>query len=83
MSWKTDLQLRDIDNTQHIEATCRICGHVHYVNVPALLQQPELQFIHLDELETMTQCRKPHCHGTVRLALVHSNETQGFLGGLA
>ena len=83
MNWKTDLQLRDIASNQRIEATCKRCGHTHYVDAAALLRQPELQFIYMDELERMTMCRARHCDGTVRIALVHEGDTEGFVGGLA
>ncbi|MFV2091942.1 MAG: hypothetical protein ACC634_02550 [Hyphomicrobiales bacterium] len=83
MNWQTDLQLRDIAGNQRIEATCRRCGHTHYVDAPALLRQPELQFIYMDELERMTMCQARRCAGTVRIALVHEGDTEGFVGGLA
>jgi len=83
VNWKTDLQLRDLDGTQRLEAVCRLCGHMHIIDVTALLRRPELQFIYLDELENMTMCHARRCHGRVRIALAHTGETQGFMGGLA
>ncbi len=83
MNWKTALHLRDIGGLQQIEAVCRSCGHIHYIDTQTLLRQPELQFIYIDELERMTVCRARHCHGKVRLALAYEGETEGFLGGLA
>ncbi len=83
MNWKRELQLRDIDRDQRIEATCKRCGHTHYVDIAVLIRQPELQFNYMDELERMTVCKARHCHGAVRLALVHDRETEGFTGGLA
>lgn len=83
MNWKRELQLRDIAADQRIEATCKRCGHTHYLDIPALLSRPELQFIYIDELERMTVCKARHCGGTVRLALVHDRDTEGFVGGLA
>lgn len=83
MNWKTELQLRDLDIGQRIEATCKSCGHTHYLDVHTLLTQPELQFIYMDELERMSACRARLCQGLVRLALVHDGETEGFVGGIA
>lgn len=83
MNWKTDLQLRDIDARQRIEATCRRCGHTHYVDAGPLLARPELEYIYMDELERMTACKARGCRGQVRLALVHDRDTEGFVGGLA
>ncbi len=83
MNWKSDLQLRDIAANQRIEATCRRCGHTHYVDAEALLRQGELLFIYMDELEAMIMCKARHCRGAVRIALVHEGDTEGFVGGLA
>ncbi len=83
MNWKTELQLRDLDPKQRIEATCKSCGHTYYIDARTMLIQPELQFIYMDELERMSICRARHCNGLVRLALVHDGETEGFVGGMA
>jgi hypothetical protein len=83
MNWKTELQLRDLDPKQRIEATCKACGYTYYLDVRTLLSRPELQFIYMDELERMSICRARHCEGSVRLALVHDGETEGFVGGMA
>ncbi|PLX42626.1 MAG: hypothetical protein C0605_04780 [Hyphomicrobiales bacterium] len=83
MNWKSELQLRDIDPGQQLEAVCRLCGHTHYVDPEQFLQHEELQFLYLDEVEKMTVCRARGCRGTVRLALTHAGETEGFAGGLA
>ena len=83
MNWKRELQLRDIGRDQRIEATCKRCGHTHYVDTAALIRQPELQFNYMDELERMTVCKARHCGGAVRFAFVHDRETEGFSGCLA
>ena len=83
MNWKRELQLHDIAADQRIEATCKRCGHTHYVDMAVLLSRTELQFIYIDELERMSVCKARHCGGSVRLALVHDRDTEGFVGGLA
>ena len=83
MNWKTDLQLRDLDVRQKIEATCKSCGYTWYLDARTILSRPELEFIYIDELERMSVCRARHCEGAVRLALVHDGETEGFVGGMA
>lgn len=83
MSWKTEIQVRDLDAQQKIEATCRQCGHVHYLLPAELMRRPELQFTYLDELERDTRCRRRGCAAGVRLALTHVGDTGGFVGGLA
>ncbi len=83
MNWKTELQLRDLDAGQRIEATCKACGHSYYLDVRTLTGRPELQFIYMDELERMSACRARHCEGSVLMALVHDGETECFVGCIA
>ena len=84
MNWKRDLQLRDLcPETQKLEARCERCSVTHYVDLGALLQQNELMFLYIDELEKMICCKTPFCNGAVRLAFVRADETEGFMGGLA
>lgn len=82
-SWKDSLQVRDLDPGQKLEMRCRRCGHVHYLTREILCISPEREFLFLDEVEKETVCRARGCRGPVRLALVHSGQTTGFVGGLA
>lgn len=82
--WKTTLQVRDLDPGQRLEMLCRVCGHVHYLTLPDIERQGrDRGFLYLDELERQTVCRRRGCHGTVRLAIVRTGETSGFVGGMA
>ncbi len=84
MNWKAQLQIRDLDQEQRLEATCKECGHVHYITpAQVLLQGIERGFLYVDELEAETICKARGCRGQVRLAMVRSGETSGFVGGLA
>ncbi len=38
MSWKEEIQLRDLDGSQAIEVLCRKCRHAHYERVADLLE---------------------------------------------
>ena len=83
MNWKANLQVRDLEPTQRLEVTCRICSHVHFLTRKQIVQSPEREFLYLDEVERETICRARGCRGSVRIALVRSGETSGFVGGLA
>ena len=83
MSWKTNLQLRDLDDDQPIEVTCRICGHTRYALPQVLKQREDLKHAYLDEVEAALSCKQRGCHGAVRIALSTDAETEGFMGGLA
>lgn len=80
MSWKHEIQLRDLDGDRSIEVTCRLCGHTHYEQVSSLLALGEMSY--LDEVEMRLACKRRGCRGSVRLALMGTAETDGFVGGL-
>ncbi len=83
MNWKTNLQLRDLDNEQAIEVTCKSCGHTRYELPENLKRREELKHAYLDEVEAALSCKQRGCHGAVRIALSTDAETEGFMGGLA
>ena len=83
MNWKQELQLRDLDPAQPIEVQCRICGHGHNEWPSELLQQEELTYVYLDELEHHLKCTRRGCHGPVRLSLAKPGDTEAFVGGMA
>ena len=83
MSWKTKLQLLDLDESQPIEVTCRKCGYSHYEKASNLLHRQDLKYAYLDEVESRLRCQQRGCHGAVRIALSNDSETEGFMGGLA
>ncbi len=83
MSWKTNLQLLDLDGAQALEVTCRECGYSRYEAAAALLEHDELKFAYLNEVEAALSCTQRGCHGAVRIALSADAETEGFMGGLA
>ncbi len=83
MNWKTDLKLSDLDPGGRIEATCKKCGHSHYEQVTQLLLQPNMKQTYLDETERLLRCANRFCRGPVRIALIHDDKTEGFVGGMA
>lgn len=83
MSWKRNIQVRDLDAGQKLEMTCRTCGHVHYLTKALICTSPEREFLYLDEVEWEGICRARGCRGQVRLAMQSNSATSGFVGGLA
>lgn len=83
VSWKTELQLMDIPQSQRLEVTCTVCGHSRYENAYQLANSLCLSFEYLDEVERQLTCHNRTCRGTVRIALANAEETEGFVGGLA
>ncbi len=80
MTWKHEIQLRDLDGDQAIEVTCRRCGQTYYEQVSNLLGLGKMSY--LDEVEKRLACKRRGCRGPVRIALMDSAETDGFVGGL-
>jgi hypothetical protein len=83
MNWKTDLKLADLDAATRIELTCKRCGLTRYVLAGDLTQRGVLAQAYLDEAERALRCGDRFCKGSVRLALVHDDKTEGFVGGMA
>ena len=83
MSWKRNIQARDLDVSDRILATCKSCGHIHYVTRASICVSPEREFLYLDEVEAETTCRARGCRGSVRFEMTATEETSGFVGGLA
>lgn len=83
MSWMRNIQVRDLDERQRLEMTCRQCGHVHYLTRAMICVSPEREFLYLDEVERETICKARGCRGSVRLSIQSKSATSGFVGGLA
>ncbi len=83
MNWKTEIQLNDLDNNQKLELTCILCGHSHYEKPDSLKQQGGMDFLYLDEVEKHLCCTRPYCKGRVKLAILYTQDTEGFVGGLS
>lgn len=83
MTWKTDLKLADLAAAARLELTCRRCGLTHYERAVDLTARTELAQAYIDEVERALRCSDKACRGSMRLALVHDDKMEGFVGGLA
>lgn len=83
MTWKTVLQVCDLDAKQKLEMSCKACGHVHYLTRELICTSAERKFLYLDEVECEATCKVRGCRGAVRLVILHSRDTSAFIGGLA
>lgn len=80
MTWKQEIQLRDLAADQSIEIACRQCGHAYYRLVSDLLELGKMSY--LDEVEKRLACKRRGCRGRVCVSLMDRAETDGFVGGL-
>ena len=83
MSWKHEIQLRDLDGDQSIEVLCRRCNDAYYERVSELRGKAGLTpFSYLDEVERRLACKRWGCAGPVTVGLAGNAETSAFVGGL-
>ena len=83
MTWLEDTNLRDLDDTVIIEATCMRCLHVWPQSPVQLLIKVDHRDVHLDEVANHLPCPKSGCrHVGVRLTLIKNEDTSGFVGGM-
>jgi hypothetical protein len=47
------------------------------------VRQPEFEQAYLDEVKQALKCASRTCHGPVRIALIHDDKTEEFVGGMA
>ncbi len=83
MSWKSEMKLADLDANQPLEIKCRRCGNTRTEVAAALLQGGELRHAWLDEVEHKLCCSLRPCRAKVRIALITTGKTEGFVGGMA
>lgn len=83
MSWRTEIQLVDLDKTQKLEATCQSCGHSRFPNIYEIATRQGMAYDYLDEVERKLMCVNRGCPGRVRIALNHADDTEGFVAGRA
>ena len=83
MSWKTKLQILDMDSTDRLEARCRSCGYVWYELPCAYAHKSHIRQLYLDEFEARLRCKQWGCGGRITIAKTSEGETEGFQGGLA
>ena len=83
MSWKTKIQLLDMNTEDRIEALCNKCGY-HWYEFPSVyLHKSHMRQLCLDEFEARLRCKQWNCQGRIKIALSNDAETEGFQGGLA
>ena len=83
MSWKHEIQLRDLDKDQAVEVLCRRCNDAYYERVSDLLDGEGMTpFTYLDEVECRLACKRWGGAGPVTISLADGAETSAFVGGL-
>ena len=83
MSWQDDIHLRDLDDSQLIEATCIRCLYTWLQTPLQLLLKVDHRDVTLAEVARELRCKRPHCgHSGTRIALLSNEDTSGFVGGM-
>lgn len=82
-NWKTKLRAVDLPNDCKLEAVCKSCGQVRYLTRDYLVIERNAGHLYIDQIERRSRCKVLGCKGRMRLAMMHKNQTSGFVGGLA
>ena len=83
MSFLDDVVLRDIDDSELIEATCLKCQHTWLQSPVQVLLKVDHRDVTLAEVAKDIACPRPHCgHAGARITLVRNEDTSGFVGGM-
>ena len=83
MNWKTELKLGDLDPSTPIEITCKRCGLSRYETQAEIMARGGFRHAYLDQVERALRCKGRFCNGPVRIALIHDDKNEGFVGGMA
>lgn len=83
MSWKSAIQVFDLNDDDRLEMTCRKCRHFRYLNADALKARKGAGRLYLDEVERRARCSQRGCGGQMRMAMAPQGEASGFVGGIA
>jgi len=79
-----DTSLRDLNDSVIVEATCIRYLHIWRQSPVQLLLKVIHRDVHLDEIAKNPACPKSgRRHVDVRLTLIKSEETSGFVGGIS
>ena len=83
MTYLTDTQLRDLDETVSLEVNCMRCLHTWLESPTTLLLKVLHRDVYLDEVAKNLACTRPGCtHVGVKLSIVVNDDTSGFVGGM-
>lgn len=82
-SWKTKLRAGDLPSDCKLEAVCKCCGQVRYLTRDYLVIVRDAGYLYIDQIERRSRCKVLGCKGHMRLAMMHKNQTSGFVGGMA
>lgn len=83
MTFLDEIRLRDLDDSELIEATCIKCGHVWNQSPIQLLLKVDHRDVSLNEVASDLACTRYKCrHVGVRITLIRNEDTYGFVGGM-
>ncbi|WP_374834015.1 hypothetical protein [Paenochrobactrum pullorum] len=83
MSWKSQIQVRDLDDDQRLEMICEKCRRLVYIKKADICKKEGYEQLYLDEVERRSRCRGKGCDGRFRMAMERLKELSGFVGGIA
>lgn len=83
MTWQSEMQLRDVPEARALELTCLKCLYTWIEEPTQILIRVQHRDVYLDEVARNLSCRQHGCtHTGVRLTLIRTDDTSGFVGGM-
>jgi hypothetical protein len=83
MTWQSETQLRDVPEGRALELTCIRCLYTWIEDPTQILIRVQHRDVYLDEVAKSLSCRRHGCtHTGVKLSLIRTDETSGFVGGM-
>lgn len=83
MNWRSNIQILDLDANDRLELTCKKCGTFRWLTGAELQDRKGKERLTLGEVESRARCRQRGCGGAMRMAMPASQDTAGFVGGIA
>ncbi len=83
MTWQSEMQLRDVPEGRALELTCLRCRYIWVEDATQILIRVQHRDVYLDEVASNLSCRRHDCtHTGVKLSLIRTDDTSGFVGGM-
>jgi len=79
MSWKTNIQVRDMDDRMKLECTCEKCKKTYYLIKEDIIKQPGTDRLYIDEVEARCSCRQRGCNGKIDILLIEKHKRGGSI----
>ena len=79
---RTAIRRSDLEPSDIKRGDVQTLRSSRYETVGTFFQQPQFDQRSVDEVEARLKCKKRRCKGAVKIALLHGDKTEGFIGDM-